>query len=294
MDKFYIDFLRRAEMESFLPTFEKLFSKYPEELAKLGEDYVNSTIDQGITEKAAKALFPEYHPNTVETVLQVAASKPLLNLYLSRGYTEEQFYNSMYDVKNKYEEGLQFNGIEGTHCAGWQRKFFRLELIGVGIFQYELGRIVDMGNGYHNHGVDFNVGDDVLVLHIPSGKKFTKEERLKSYKMAYEFFKDRLINGKFAFYCASWLFYPDYEEIFDKGNVHDFRHEFEMEGKVEQQGFLDAHRVFGNIKNLKVEDYPENTSLQRAFKKRMLENGNGYGYGYGYFVFDGEKILTEN
>ena len=66
--------------------------------------------------------------------------------------------------------------------------------------------------------------------------------------------------------------------------------DFEMVEWEEEEGFHNGWRVFGKDSDLPLEQLPEKTSLQKAYKKWLVD-GNKAGHGYGIIVFDGEKIV---
>ena len=66
--------------------------------------------------------------------------------------------------------------------------------------------------------------------------------------------------------------------------------DFNLISSEEKDKFGDAWRVFGKSAELAPEQWDENTTLQKAFKKHIL-NGGKTGGGYGVVVFDGEKIV---
>ena len=66
--------------------------------------------------------------------------------------------------------------------------------------------------------------------------------------------------------------------------------DFEIFDSSEHEGFGDDWRVFGHYTDFPLEEWPEDTSLRKAYKK-WLTDGNPTGHGCGVIVFDGEKIL---
>ena len=133
----------------------------------------------------------------------------------------------------------------------------------------------------------------MYYIHIPSsGEPFTLEERMKSYKMAYDFYTRETGSKYLVCDCGSWLLLPEYQNVFPEGgSAKDFYRDFDILFSYEEDEFGDAWRVFGNIYDKKFEDYPEDTRMRRAFKKHLIDGGKN-GYGVGILVFDGEKLLT--
>ena len=92
--------------------------------------------------------------------------------------------------------------------------------------------------------------------------------------------------------CGSWLLYPPYRGILSPtSNVVSFAGDWDILSSQESEEFHDAWRVFGAASKLPPEQWPEDTSMRRAYKKWILE-GHKAGSGFGVLLFDGEKILN--
>ncbi|GEM_PF-96595 len=183
-------------------------------------------------------------------------------------------------------------GAPGLKEADWLARTLRQELHRIGRFQYE---IVTMKSKLAKVGdITIPEGTAVINIHIPEGEPITKEKRIDSYKKAFAFFKDKvpLLNGNLVYTCSSWLFYPAHREFLQEGsNIVSFMDDFNMLESYEKMGDLhDMWRIYGYP-----EDYsdltklPENTGMQRAYKKHLLEKP-ATGGAYGFFLFDGETF----
>ena len=92
--------------------------------------------------------------------------------------------------------------------------------------------------------------------------------------------------------CHSWLLYPPYGEILSPtSNIVSFQRDFDITGQEASEEFDDAWRLFGGDYKKPLEDLPERTSMQRAFKNYLLAGGKA-GEGRGVLIFDGEKIVN--
>ena len=118
--------------------------------------------------------------------------------------------------------------------------------------------------------------DPVLRVHIPPGGGFNKEILADTYQRTREVMEKCYPDKPFkAIYCTSWLMSLDLREILKpESNILAFQSDYIP---VPQQG-SDATTfsfVFGdlNVKPEMIPDLPENTSLQRAIKKRYLDGG---------------------
>lgn len=115
-------------------------------------------------------------------------------------------------------------------------------------------------------------GDELLSVHIPKGAKVDRENADKTYREALEFFARHYPEKKFTcFWCRSWLMDPSMEEFLpEKSNILAFQ-SFYKRYCVKSTGkevFVFVHpQPFE-----KYEDLPENTTLERALKKRYIEN----------------------
>ena len=88
-----------------------------------------------------------------------------------------------------------------------------------------------------------------------------------------------------AFTCCSWLLYPDNLDILpEKSNVRKFMLEFDIINKFDDKPgeYADMWRLFDMDYTGNFDDYPEDSSLRRAFKAH-LKNGGKTGEGYGIF-----------
>lgn len=112
-------------------------------------------------------------------------------------------------------------------------------------------------------------GDAIKAIHIPaSNEPFNKEARLESYKKAYNCFCDADKNEILVCRCNSWLLYPEYKKILpENSNILSFANEFSIACIEDREEFLNGWRVYGRSFKEPYSDLPENTSLQRAFKK---------------------------
>ena len=227
-------------------------------------------------------------------LLLLLASEEAKKKYDKRGVSEEIFYDTFSDLRCKLIECKEVKGIWGTFVHGWYRHFLAGNIIKLGRLEYI--------KGMYARGEPFVVGDVTIPdcytmygIHIPStGEPFTLEERMKSYKMAYDFFKREDGVEYLMCECGSWLLYPEYQKVFPEGsNAGDFYRDFRLHTVTDFNDFDDDWRVFGDVEGKKIEDYPEDTRMRRAFKKHLISGGKN-GYGEGILLFDGERLLTRN
>ena len=93
-----------------------------------------------------------------------------------------------------------------------------------------------------------------------------------------------------AIICNSWLLYPPHYEVYpENSNLRKFADLFDITVSWESENNPEAWRVFNTVSS-DYENLPEDTTLQRRFKKYLIE-GNKMGNGFGVILFDGEKII---
>ena len=112
-------------------------------------------------------------------------------------------------------------------------------------------------------------------MHIPEGEPLLDEECGKSFAEA-----DRFFGPEYTMYdCESWLLSPKLQKLLkQQSNILKFQNRFEVE-KIIYPFCQAEERVFGEIREDK-ENYPEQTSLQRAVKQLVM-TGEDVGIGYG-------------
>lgn len=245
-------------------------------------DFDTQLVVPLIEEMASRSGVSVY---TVWGLFLALAAENAYKAYQEEGIPEKVFFDTFSDLRYKTIECKENKGVWGTFVAFWYPIFYRLDIFKLGRLEYEL--ISYRGPETVLGGHTVRPGDKVLNIHIPSsGEAFHRAARLESYRLAYEFFKDRLGGGPLAFVCHSWLLYPEYRNVLPAGsNIVSFMDDFTIL-EAEDGAFDDAWRVFGPEADKAPADLPERTSMQRAFKKHLLAGGKT-GCAQGIFLFDG-------
>ena len=232
------------------------------------------------------------HEYTINLVVLLNCTKPLLAEYKKKGIGEDIYWNTIVDLKVKAIECMENFGIWGTFVEGWFRAFYTLERFGLGRLQFEFS---DFGEEfYDDNGVFIKDSEFVLGLHIPSHLgPLTYEARMDSYKKAFDFFKDRFDGKHIIICCNSWLLYPDNLNILpENSNAADFILDFEPLDIKKTYDFGDCWRIFGQGKScLKPAELQRETKMQKAFAE-WFDQGKKAGSAYSMIIFDGEKIVT--
>lgn len=228
---------------------------------------------------------------TMNTVFLIVCSELLLKRYIRYGYSEELFWDTMADLSYKTKECMECKHIAGTFVAGWNEKFYSLERFALGRFQYE--KEIFPVDCITKNGRKVKKGSTCFNFHIPSsGVSLTDDVRIDSYKKAYEFYEKELEDGVLILKCDSWLLNPRHSEFLpENSNILRFINDFDIYDSSIFETFSDGWRIFGDRWGWPIEDLPENTSLQKAYKKWLL-SGNPAGAGRGVILFDGSSIIN--
>ena len=255
-------------------------------LNEFEKEYNHSETDPMVKTLAENSGISEF---TLWMIILILASKKARPLYPS----EKLFWDTFTDLRYKLMECYDLHGIWGNFVSYWYPIFYKGTIVKLGRMEYEVRKDV-LTESYTIGDITLGPGDTTIHLHIPTCPEdpFTKDARMESYRKAFEYFcKD----GKpLVCICASWLLYSEFEDVFPVGtNIYDFRKEFIMISNKPGAKFGNAWRVFGKAHTLPPEELPENTSMQRAFKKHYLE-GKPFGNGTGVIIFDGKKLLSQN
>ncbi len=245
--------------------------KAEQELEKIAEA-------EGIDPKSLKMLF----------LLECALTLP--ERYEKAGYDTELAYDLLCDITYKLRECEHVHNVMGTMTFDWFHNHFLLRRFALGRFQYDptvwiSDRIYDFGD------IHLRKGSPIVRFHIPSSGHFPREERLDSYKRAYNFFCKE--GELLILVCGSWLLYDKNREVFPQGsNLLDFMDDFDMFSIREGHSpFSQAWRVFGMDYDGDTSKLPRETTLQRNYIK-WLDEGNTVGSGAGVILFDGKKIIN--
>lgn len=230
-------------------------------------------------------------PYTLHFIFLINCTDVVLSQYREKGINDEFFWDAMDDFRCKLLECWEVKGVWGTFVGTWFGGFLDCSRFALGRFQYETSAFSK--DTYEKGGISLKKNDIVYNFHIPSsGHPFDTKARLESYIKAYEFygFKDK--GEPIVFVCSSWLLYPEHHDFLpSKSNILSFMNDFDIIDSWEKDEFGDAWRVFGKYHERSISDLPEDTSLRRAYKKRLEENKKTGG-GYGVIVFDGKKIIN--
>jgi len=131
-------------------------------------------------------------------------------------------------------------------------------------------------------------GDTILDIHIPASGPMTIDACANSIKQAALFFPQHWpqYTDIKCFVCRSWLFDPQLKNILSpESNIVKFQHEFYCFPVIHENSHDSAiWHIWGDVSQYaSVKDYPQDTSLQKAFVSFMLNNGR-FRCGGGFFL----------
>ncbi len=236
-------------------------------------------------ERAANAV--DIHIYVAKFIFSLCVTKHTKAFYEQKGMPEGCFYGFLNDIKIKWGECVALHKMDGVFVAEWFNRFVDGTRHTFGRLQFEP---IFIGGHYEFAGRTATEGDMVINIHIPGGSKLLKEDCEKSFLKAAEFYAPLFENGEVIFHCNSWLLYPGHKEFLpETSNILMFADFFNVVEGKEWKG--DLPRIF-NVQNCEdnIKDLPEDTSIRRAFKNRLLE-GKEVGVGRGFFIVKDGKFI---
>jgi hypothetical protein len=228
---------------------------------------------------AEKTGLPIY---TVELLIFISMSRRLRDLYHERGLSDAIYRDSVLDLKWKLEECKLVKGVCGSFVAAWFGGFFDLTRFALGRLQFEL---VPFEHEYSREDIVLTPESTVINVHIPrTGTPMEKEACERSYRMAADFFEDRV--GKIApFVCHSWLLYPEHFKMLSPtSNIYRFISEYDIVKSGVNSGY-DLWRLFDTDER-DPDKLPADSSLRRSYIA-YLKNGGKPGWGFGVKILRG-------
>lgn len=255
--------------ESAGQDFNKAIALYEESI-----DCDYNTVIRLADSAAKRAYVYEY---TAELLIFICLSKKLKERYTEKGISLDIYNATVKDFRYQMKDCKATRGILGVLFVHWFIGFVKMERFCIGRFQYE---VIKFGCDYEKDGKILTHESKVLNLHIPgSGEPLSEEAALESFRMAKEFYKG-IIDEPFAVKCSSWLLYPEHEQMLShQSNIYRFMQLFDIFSYGIKKDNGDLYRIFGTEEK-RAELLEEKTSLQKAYKKHLL-NGGKTGYGVG-------------
>ena len=224
---------------------------------------------------------------TADLLIYLLMTAHLKERYQEKGISEQIWLDSCMDLNWKLYECRKMYGIWGSFVSWWFDGFFEMTRFALGRLQFEL---IDFPESYEKTGHVRPEGmTKVINMHIPSCGPLKKEDCEASFRQAAAFFADAFPGEEIAFFCESWLLYPRHREFLspDSGIVQ-FMSFFDIYKTEEGDG--DLWRIYNREYDGNPEALPEETTIQRGYKKLLLSGGHA-GYGEGIFFRKKKEML---
>lgn len=217
---------------------------------------------------------------TLELLFIIGISRRTRELYEEQGISMEIFHDSMADMHWKLLECHKMYGIWGTFVIEWFPWWFRLKRFALGRLQFER---ITFGDEYEKDGLILHKDSPVINVHIPSCGPLDPEAFKASYAKSAEFYKEEFQDQPLVFVCNSWLLFPAHKEILpEHSNIRAFLSDYDVYETNEDNG--DLWRIYYGAEEKGFENLPENTGLERAYKKWLVD-GHMAGYARGVYLY---------
>ncbi len=162
----------------------------------------------------------------------------------------------------------------------WAYHQINMSIFRIGELEFELTKCV--GDVVIDGEKIASVGDDIVAVHIPSDAKLSIDNCNSAYANARAFLCKYYPKYKNAYFtCNSWLLSPQLKQLLPQSsNILNFTRSFTIYATETDEQYKTW--VFGRP-DIEAKDFAEDTSLQRAIKKHVL-NGGKIGRGRGVIL----------
>ncbi len=214
-----------------------------------------------------KQLEPDQDGWKMLTAMLIAAEKAC-EAMRTKGDTEKQIWATMGVFSRFVKEYFSELGRYGFDRDFWIWRQLCGKIIRLGCFEYE----VTVYDGKDWQGV--HTGEPCVLIHIPSDSNMSHKQQEQSIGLA------RVKWSGLPFFCYSWLMAPALDEFLPaQSKLREFRSRFEV-SQVDLQNKDYIRWVFNNTQ-LPVEEWQEETTLQRNIKTHIMNHGKvGAAWGY--------------
>ncbi len=191
--------------------------------------------------------------------------------YKRLGIDDEVFFSSMDDFAISSRQGVDRTGVYGIPRSPdrpWQRLILDMKIFRLGRLQFEL---YTSPCDAEVDGVKICKDEPCINVHIPGYAPLKEETCEKSYALAREFFKKYFGMEKCVFVCHSWLLAPWLAEVLSENSgISRFQSKYKIVETTEDSFGTILYVFAREQKN--PENYPEDTTLQRLVKERILKS----------------------
>ncbi len=210
-------------------------------------------------------------PEVMNFYLYLRFSENLKKEYERRGYGESIFYDSILDLASSGRRLYERTGIFGiSQPAGrlWFRRLFSLSIFRFGRLAFEL---IPAPCDAEVYGEKICKGELCVTTHIPAFSKLDERLCEESYSAVREFLRKHFGIKKPIIFCTSWLIHPFLSEVLgEESGIVKFQRKFKLLSyHYDSEAVI--YRVFPAVCD-NIDDYPENTTLQKIVKQRLLDN----------------------
>ena len=225
------------------------------------------------------------HGSPTLCVVAMLAAQPFHAQTIARcGYDEEQAENSRKSLRNCWT-GQRARGVDGVSFGlmAWGSYYLRGYLVRLGRLNYEFGL-----KQKHEYTERFGEDAAYIYLHIPTADNGLQDDEVaESLRMAREkldTYFPACAGKKKVFAVRTWLLGPELREILKPdSNIIKFQDRFEITHYYEGTASYvsNVFKTTGPLESIDFASLPEDTSLRRALKERLLRGEtfrNGVGY----------------
>ena len=204
----------------------------------------------------------------------LAAMLRTRELYIGKGIDLSVYYATMAYINRMLTENHIVSGRYNLdRGAFWISKHLLLSVFRLGTLDFEMltisKEVSDLSKGR------LYEGERVISVHIPSDAVLTRESLDRTYKMCYEFFRKFFPGFTYdKIYCHSWLMSPDLKYILQDGSrILEFQSDYELVYTSDDSSSCLFWLFYKDGADIDYNSLPENTSLRKAAKKRLLDGG---------------------
>ena len=179
--------------------------------------------------------------------------------YEERGIDDSVYWDTFYDITLWCGNCFRDYGKYGIAEYSWLSRHIEMNLFQFGRLQFEKTAA--------EPGWDMLQGEEVISIHIPQGEKLDLQACKESIQRGIRFW-----GTEYTYVCDSWLLEPELGKLLKEGsNILEFQKLFEIVS-VDKNCRQAEERIFIKVQDNPA-DYPEETSLQRAAKRYLMEGG---------------------
>lgn len=220
--------------------------------------------------KSTKETFKKHGSFMIPVIALLCGYEYHVKNMQERGYDEEQIVIQKLNINNTCLKDRKLHNIDGIRFTQmiWGSFFMKGNLIQIGRLQYENDDNPVKIMKYISENCKF------IYIHIPKGENLNEEDVIDSFnnvdKYIRKYYKESL-DKKIVYYTKSWLLSPELKEILsNSSNIIKFQNKFDIvEYEENLNDFLNF--VFDDVlDDIKYDELPENTSLQKELKKKLL------------------------